>query len=127
MKKALFAAFLLTGIFSSQASVLIPLDPVPATMNEHFVITLPVDLPLAVAYKINIESLAFTSEEQFLHFCERAGDRLVVVRGNFADKILYIAPQPNMADAGWTVADWNTYLEGKAANYETLYQSAITE
>ncbi len=115
------------GLFSSRAAMMAPMDPTIATMSEHFVVTLPIDQPLAQAYVIDISGLGFKSEEQVLKFCHNAGERIIIFRANFEEKKLYISPQPEMNETPWTIQDWNTYLENRAPKLEALYQMIIAE
>jgi hypothetical protein len=96
-------------------------------MDEHCLITLPVDQPLAQVYVVDISGLAFKTEEQVLSFCQNAGERIVIFRANFAEKKLYISPQSNMTETPWSVADWNTYFANRAGKLEALYLMLTAE
>ena len=125
MKKSIIAVFLLTGLFSSNAALMVPAEPVHANINEHFVVTLPADQPLAPVYVVDISSFNFKSQEQLSKFCESACERVIMFRANFEEKKMYISPQPTMTEGTWTILDWNSYLSNRAVKLEALYQTIM--
>lgn len=127
MKRMLFALLLISGISSSQASVMISYEPVQASINEHFVINLPASQTIADVYVVDISNLGFTTEEQLQAFCKSATDQIVIFRGNFAEHKLFVSPQPKMIEGVWSVVDWNNYFENRAMKLEALFKTILAQ
>lgn len=127
MKRILFAVLLISGIFSSQASVKISFDPVQASINEHFVINLPAAQALAEVYVVDISKCGFKTEEQLQAFCKSATDQNVIFRGNFAENKLFVSPQATSVEGVWSVVDWNNYFENRAMKLEALFKTILAQ
>lgn len=100
-----------------------PADPTVATISAHCVITLPADQPLAEAYVIDVSALGFKSNEALQQFCENVGDRIIILRGDFANAKIYIQLYDGKDSTGnvWGVTEWNDYLAQRAPKMEALF------
>lgn len=127
MKRTFLAVLLISGFFSSQASVNISYDPVQATIDEHFVINLPATQVLAEVYVVDISKCGFNTEEQLQAFCRSATDQNVIFRGNFAENKLFVSPQSATVEGVWSVVDWNNYFENRAVKLEALFKTILAQ
>ena len=127
MKRTFLAVLLISGFISSHASVKITPDPVLATINEHFVINLPISQVLAEVYVVDISKCGFKSDEQLQAFCRSASDQNVIFRGNLAENKLFVNPLPSMNEGVWSVADWNNYFENRAVKLEALFKTILAQ
>lgn len=124
MKKIFTSVFILTlGFFYSHAAV--AGNPVAASVNEHMVITLPADQPLAEQYVLDVTNVKFVSADVMQQFCNNFSEHSFMMTADFANNRIIIDVIIGKDSAGnvWDAAKWNEYLAQRAPKMEMFVQT----
>jgi len=111
--------------FSAKAQLSLDMVKGKSEYASGFVLTLSGAGSLVDEYVADFSHLDFPSAEEAERFFSGVSENLVSFKADFSTKKVGFRLYRSGVYATWTLEDWNSFLAGKAAHYQTVYNQIM--